>query len=52
MKHYCKKGYTISLADSHKRCKKIINRYSCKKLGKQYSTKTKKCRIRCTSKEQ
>lgn len=52
MKNNCKKGYKISLADSHKRCKKIINRYSCKKQGKQFSTKTKKCRIPCRPNEQ
>lgn len=43
----CKKGYKVSLNDSHKRCIKIINRSVCSKLKKQYNTITKKCNLIC-----
>lgn len=48
----CPNGYKVSNTDTHKRCIKIINRSVCSKMGKEYNSKTKKCRIACNGREE
>ena len=43
----CRKGYKNSSSDLKRRCVKIINRSVCSKMNKEYSSKTRKCRIKC-----
>ncbi len=48
----CPNGYKISNTDIHKRCVKIINRSVCSKMGKEFNSKTRKCRIACTARQE
>jgi len=47
----CDKGYKPSTGDNRRRCVKIINRSICSKKGKEFSTKTRKCRKPCKNNE-
>jgi len=48
----CIKGYHVSVNDSKRRCVKIINRSSCNKINKEYSSQTKKCHKACKNNEE
>ncbi len=49
---FCQKGYHVSLGDVHRRCVKNINRSECNKIGKDFSSKTRKCRKPCKKNEE
>ena len=45
----CPQGKTRSRKDKAKRCVKIVSRSVCNKIGKEFNSVSRRCRIKCKS---
>jgi hypothetical protein len=45
----CPQGKIRSTNDKNKRCVKFVSRSTCNKIGKEFNSSTRKCRIKCKS---